>query len=221
MRLTDLLILPVASLWQQKLRTLLTTLGVVFGAFVLAASLSISEGVQETIDRESHRSEISRRIEVFPTWIAMNTPARAGAMKVEGNMTDSRRERIRKSLAQVNRRSSQIRVALTRERLDKLAALPTVRSVVPLVYNNGVASFGARSAGVQVLSARPDDAGCRHRIVAGHFFDAPDQNAVVVSELIAYRLGLVNDADAENLIGKQLRLEFPIRKAKSGPAPIS
>ena len=67
-RLTDLLTLPLAALWQQKVRTLLTTLGVVFGAFVLAASLSIGEGVQETIDRESHRSEISRRIEVFPKW---------------------------------------------------------------------------------------------------------------------------------------------------------
>src|ERR1700722_12370593 len=67
-RLTDLLILPVAALWQQKLRTLLTTLGVVFGAFVLAASLSIGEGVQETIDRESHRNEISRMVQVFPNW---------------------------------------------------------------------------------------------------------------------------------------------------------
>ena len=38
----------------------LTTLGVVFGEFVLAASLSIGEGVQETIDRESHRQDISR-----------------------------------------------------------------------------------------------------------------------------------------------------------------
>ena len=68
MRLTDLLTLPLAALWQQKTRTLLTTLGVVFGAFVLAASLSIGQGVQETIDRETHRSEISRRIDVSPMW---------------------------------------------------------------------------------------------------------------------------------------------------------
>ncbi len=67
-RLIDLLTLPVTALWQQKLRTLLTTLGVVFGAFVLAASLSIGEGVQETIDRESHRQDISRRVQVFPNW---------------------------------------------------------------------------------------------------------------------------------------------------------
>jgi len=42
----DLLRMPLSSLAQQKLRTCLTTLGVVVGAFVLAASLSIDEGVQ-------------------------------------------------------------------------------------------------------------------------------------------------------------------------------
>src|ERR1700722_18504620 len=67
-RPNDLLMLPLAALWQQKLRTMLTTMGVVFGAFVLAASLSIGEGVQQTIDRESHRNEISRMVQVFPNW---------------------------------------------------------------------------------------------------------------------------------------------------------
>ena len=65
---TDLLTLPFAALWQQKMRTMLTTLGVVFGAFVLAASLSIGEGIQETIDRESRRNDISRRVQVYPKW---------------------------------------------------------------------------------------------------------------------------------------------------------
>ena len=54
----DLLRLPLASLGQQKLRTCLTTLGVVFGAFVLAASLSIDEGVQRTIERESNKGDV-------------------------------------------------------------------------------------------------------------------------------------------------------------------
>ena len=55
-------------MWHQKTRTLLTTLGVVFGSFVLAASLSIGQGVQETIERESHRSDYLRRIDVQPEW---------------------------------------------------------------------------------------------------------------------------------------------------------
>ena len=88
--------------------------------------------------------------------------------------------------------------------------------MVPLVYNGGFAVLGKKSEGVQVLSARPDDEACRRRIVTGRFFDAPDQHAVVVSEFLAYRLGLVNDADVEGLIGKPLRLEFRTQKPEPG-----
>jgi putative ABC transport system permease protein len=209
-RLTDLLTLPVLALWQQKLRTLLTTLGVVFGAFVLAASLSIGEGVQETIDRESHRQDMLRRVQVFPNWNPVSTSTDSRDLKVEGNMTDARRERIRKSLAELAQASSRspVLTQLSRERLTKIAALPHVSLLVPLVYNRGFALLGQRSEDVQILSARPDDETCRRRIVAGRFFDAPAERAVVVSEFLAYRLGLVNDADIEGLIGKPLRLEF-------------
>ena len=55
MLVRDILGLPLSALWQQKVCTLLTTLGVVFGGFVLAASLSVGEGVQDTVRRESGR----------------------------------------------------------------------------------------------------------------------------------------------------------------------
>jgi putative ABC transport system permease protein len=217
-RLIDLLTLPVIALWQQKLRTLLTTLGVVFGAFVLAASLSISEGVQETIDRESHRQDISRRVQVFPNWNPPSTKSDSREVKVEGNMTDARRERIRKSLTQLEQRTnrSQVRTEISRDRMNTLAALPHVSRLIPLVYNNGFALLGKKSEGVQLVSARPDDEARQRRIVAGRFFDTPDQRAVVVSEFLAYRLGLVNDADIESVIGKPLRLEFRTQKSEPG-----
>ena len=98
----------------------------------------------------------------------------------------------------------------------QLAALPKVDRLVPTVFNYGFALFGDKSEGVEFVSARPDDEGCRRRIVAGRFFDAPDQHAVVVSEFLAYRLGLVNDADIEGLIGKHLRLEFRTQKSEPG-----
>jgi len=216
-RLTDLLTLPVVAMWQQKRRTMLTTLGVIFGAFVLAASLSIGQGVQKTIDRESRRNDISRMVRVYPKWNPVGEKSDLVAVKVEGKMTDARRARIRKSLAEFKRRSdsSQVRTELSRERLGSLAAIPHVRRLVPVVSNYGYAILGEKSEPVHVLSSRPDDEALRRRIVAGRFFDAPDQRAVVVSESLAYRLGLVNDADVEGLIGKSMRLEF--RTEKSGP----
>ena len=99
MRWIDLLRLPLASLGQQKMRTCLTTLGVVFGAFVLAASLSIDEGVQRTIEREANKGDASRKVTVSPGWRAAETTA-ADDVKVAGRMSPDRRERIRKVLAQ-------------------------------------------------------------------------------------------------------------------------
>lgn len=209
MRWTDLLILPVAALWQQKGRTLLTTLGVVFGAFVLAASLSIGTGVQETIARESRRSNVTRRVEVSPKW----NPAFAkpdADVKVAGAMTEARRERIRKSLAELKQSANpdRVHIALTRRRLDAIAKLPHVESLIPIVYNNGFAVLGDKVENVQIVSARPGDESIRRRIVAGRGFDASAQRAVVISEFLAYRLGMVDDADVDRLIGKPLRLEF-------------
>jgi putative ABC transport system permease protein len=68
MRFADILGLALSALWQQKARTLLTTVGVIFGSFVLAASLSIGQGVQETIDRESRRSTRLRKVDVRSQW---------------------------------------------------------------------------------------------------------------------------------------------------------
>ena len=92
-RWIDLLRFPLASLGQQKLRTCLTTMGVVFGAFVLAASLSINEGVQVTIQREASKGDASRKVTVFQGSRAAETKA-ADDVQVAGRMSPDRRERI-------------------------------------------------------------------------------------------------------------------------------
>jgi putative ABC transport system permease protein len=216
-RLTDLLVLPLAALWQQKLRTILTTLGVVFGAFVLAASLSIGQGVQETIDRESRRNEISRKVDVFPRWNAVDSRAEPD-VQVEGTMKPERRERIRLALAQRERpdRPAMALVGLSRDRLDKLAALPHVARLIPTVRDGGLVMMGAKPEAASFFSARPDNEALRRRIVAGRYFDSPDQRAVILSELLAYRMGLVNDSDVDQSIGKPLRLEIRGRPAARG-----
>ena len=216
MRLTDLLVMPVASLGQQKLRTMLTTLGVIFGAFVLAASLSIGEGVQETIDRESRKNDFSRKVTVFARWNVVDSKAEP-EVTVEGAMTPERRERIRKALAEEKRGANPERILLklSRERLNELARLPHVDRVIPVVNDGGVVLLGNKPEGAGIFSGVPDDEGFRKRIIVGKGFDAPDQRAVLVSELLAYRMGLVNDFDLQQLIGRPLRLE--IRGWKAGP----
>ena len=135
----DLLRLPLAALGQQKLRTCLTTLGVIFGAFVLAASLSIDEGVQQTIERESNKGDIVRKVTVSSRWRAVeNKDKKTNDVKVAGRMSPDRRERIRKVLAQRPRPgdSGPEAVNLTQERLEALARIPHVGRMIPIGFAN-------------------------------------------------------------------------------------
>jgi putative ABC transport system permease protein len=213
----DLLRMPLASLGQQKLRTSLTTLGVVFGAFVLAASLSIDEGVQRTIEREANKGDALRKVTVSRGWRAVETAA-ASDVKVAGRMSPTRRERIRKVLAQRARqsRSDQKSISLTQDRLDELSHIAHVRRVIPLVGSTVVATLGNRPEDASFSSGAGEDPEFRKRVVVGRSFDSDDEKSVLVSEMFAHRIGLIDDADLDQVLGKLLRVE--IRGQDDGPS---
>jgi putative ABC transport system permease protein len=218
-RFADILGLALSSLWQQKVRTALTLLGVVFGGFVLAASLSIGQGVQDTIAREAHRTDLLRRINVQPRWRGTESDLPAAEVQVQGAMSDARRQRLRQALVERKLRFSGRRwphVALTREKLHALAGLDHVEEAVPVLWQNGFAILGGQAQPADVASVRPEDAASRDRLVAGRFFEAPDERAVVVSEFLLYRLGLTTQADADAVVSKKLRLEFHTVQSGAG-----
>ncbi|WP_435022527.1 ABC transporter permease (plasmid) [Tundrisphaera sp. TA3] len=217
MRWIDLIGLPLASLGQQKLRSCLTTLGVVFGAFVLAASLSIGEGVQQTIDRESSKGDIARKVTVSPGWRPAE-PREPGEVKVDGRMAPERRERIRKVLEQRARQggSGREQVSLTPERLEELSRIPHVRQMVPIVGGGVVAILGNRPEEASVSSGAGEDPEFRKRVVVGRAFESDGERSVLLSEMFAHRIGLVDDADLEQVIGRPLRIE--LRARDDGPS---
>jgi putative ABC transport system permease protein len=218
-RWIDLLRLPLASLGQQKVRTCLTTMGVVFGAFVLAASLSIDEGVQQTIERESNKGDVSRKITVSSGWRPVkNKDKKADDVKVAGRMAPDRRERIHKVLAQRARQgdSRQEPINLTPKRLEALSRILHVRRMVPIVGDSVIATLGNRPEEASVSSGAGEDPEFRKRIVVGRPFESDDERSVLLSEMFAYRIGLIDDADLDQVIGKPLRVES--RGREDGPS---
>jgi putative ABC transport system permease protein len=210
MLLRDLMTLPLEALWQQKVRTLLTTLGVVFGAFVLAASLSVGEGVQDTIARESRRRDVLRRITVHPQWGPAEADVSANDVTVAGQMSDDRRERIRSALVEYNARlhATGPRKPLAREALAELAGLDHVEALYPVVRHYGYAVIGDRSENTQAASVRHRDPRIAARLIAGRQFESDGEAAAIVNEFLLYRMGIVGDADLERALGQKLRLEF-------------
>jgi putative ABC transport system permease protein len=210
MRWSDLLRLSLSALWQQKARLLLTTLGVIFGAFVLAISLSVGQGVQRTIEVEASRNTDLRKIDVFPKYAPSDQAKAKEPPKVEGRMSEERRQRLSKALASRQQaRSMHVPgVPLDRERLRQLGELEHVRRVTPLVSFFGFAGLGRPDQSMQFISALPGTPYYRDRVIAGAFFNSEDDNAVVVSELLCYRLGQADDEDLAKVVGKVLHVEL-------------
>jgi len=211
MRWIDLLRLPLTSLGQQKMRSCLTTLGVVFGAFVLAASLSIDEGVQQTIEREANKGDVSRKITGSSGWRPVKKKdEKANPVKVTGRMSPQRRERIRKILVQRARQgdSGQEQVNLTQDRLESLSRIPHIRRMIPIVGGGVVATLGNRPEEASFSSGAGEDPEFRKRVVVGRPFNSEDERSVLLSEMFAHRIGLIDDTDLDQVIGKPLRVEL-------------
>ena len=182
MRFRDILGLAFEALAQQKLRTALTSLGVISGSFVLAASLSLREGVQETILREISRFGDLRRVEVMPGY----GEERAGHQvpQIQGDMSTERRARLQ---AEMQRRfRPQVQpfpsIPLTSARLQQLERLPHVRSLAldSLLIVHAKLAETAKAKPAQLASARADDE-FLNRLIVGRYFSSDDSQEVLVT----------------------------------------
>lgn len=212
MRFADILRLSLSALYQQKARTLLTTLGVLFGTFVLIFSLSLGQGVQETIVREYQRYAGLRQIEVYPKY--ESSPSEK--VEVPGEMSEEKRERLRQQILRQGPRDPERveGVRLTPDQLQRLREIAHVKAVVPSVFLNGRVIFNQKVEQVSMHSALPDHPGLRARIVAGEFLRAADGDAVVVTEYLLYRLGIVDDAAVRRVLGQKLRFDYQTGTSK-------
>src|SRR6476469_3851769 len=107
MRPRDILLAGLSSLRRQKLRTTLTTLGVSIGIATLVASISVGLGVRRIIEDGFKKEHRLREITVYPGFDRGGDELAgipSDALRVEGEMSEERSERIRKRLARQWRR---------------------------------------------------------------------------------------------------------------------
>jgi putative ABC transport system permease protein len=210
MRLGDIFWLSLSALYQQKLRTLLTTLGVLFGSLVLVFSLSMGRGVQETIVHEYSRYAGLRQIEVNPSYESPQDAEAENQIEVKGVMSQAKRQRLRRQirLRRMQEAGRHSQVKLTPELLYRLHEVPHVKSVTPEVDLNGRVILHDKAEEVSAHSSLPDNQRLIDRIVAGEFLSAADKDVAVVTEHLLYRLGIADDAAVQAVLGQKLRLEY-------------
>jgi putative ABC transport system permease protein len=207
MRFVDLLGLSLSALAQQKLRTVLTTLGVVFGTLILVVSLAVRRGVQDTITREHARFHELRLIDVRPGY---RGEVPEDKVQVPGKMSRARHQRLREEKIrrwrQQNRSAPQARI--TPERVKELAGLGHVLSARPLLVQYGRASRGNKAEYASTLGVHFEDGALGARLVAGRLPGPDDRQGVLVTEYLLYQLGAVDEADVPEALDGPLTLRY-------------
>src|SRR5947208_335411 len=160
MRTADLLRLALAALWRHKVRTLLTLSGVVAGTFLLVVSIAIGRGVEEATLRQLRKNDQLRKIMVFPSAQPVEAVIPPGDLIVEGDMSDAKRQRLRRSLVRHWPRRS-LGGAPTRpldeKALDAFRGLAHVESAWPLVQLLCRVSYNGKSSDVMTSAPASEE----------------------------------------------------------------
>jgi putative ABC transport system permease protein len=219
-RAVDVLGLSLSALRQQKVRTVLTLLGVVVGTFTLVLSLSVGRGVDRAIVDLFHETDALRQIHVFLKYEATAEDLPADQRKPRGEMSDAKRARIlqallRNSWGVVGKPRNRLTVAA----LKRLEALDHVVRVEPLVDIDGTAALESKEQAVDATPVLSGTKFFRDRLLAGRLFTPEDGRVAIVHEYLLYRWGLASDQDAAATLGRTFRLEY--RTAPPGKVSLS
>ncbi|HZY87370.1 MAG TPA: FtsX-like permease family protein [Gemmataceae bacterium] len=206
----DLVRLALSALYQQKVRTALTTLGVVIGTFVLILSLSIGQGVQRLAMKEFRRHDQLRTILVWPAYRPQEEDVPPRELEIQGDMSDAKRERLRQAVVRRwrGRPKRDVSHGLTEERLRQLRAIEHVEAVIPFLNRPGKAVLAGHTQEVSTLAVDAGDDRCQDRIVAGANLPAAGGPYALVNEYVLYRWGVADDAAVAAVLGRKLRLEY-------------
>ena len=210
MRKRDLIILGLSSFWKQKLRTILTLLGVIIGCATLTLSLSVGRGVSKAIEEEFRRRDRLRTIEVFPTFdnLAEDISDVPDEIKTFPPEIDTARaKRLQKyTVEEWKRRNDKFTPKpLTPERLDEVRAIDHVVRVEPELNLAGEIAWNNTTVQGNVIGIPLDDAELLARIETRNF-SAPDASEVIVHEYFLWKMGLHSESAMQGAIGTKVRI---------------
>jgi len=196
MRITDYIEQATANLWKKKLRTFLTTTGVVIGIGALVCMFAFGQGIQRNITDQFNKVDILNNIVV-------SAPGR-GARPPSGDPDDPGGEGRRdRSTARADANDPNA-PKLDARFLEEARAIKGVETVFPELRFPAQIRLGQKEQFtlVQVLSA----AICRSGplpLRAGHCYDPNEPNGIMITDSMSRHLGLNEPSES---LGKEIEV---------------
>ncbi len=191
MTMRDLIVISTGNLWRMKLRTFLTTAGVLIAIAAFVSMLSFGAGNQEYIEGEFNKLGLFSTMQVYPK----TNPNRDAAPDTSNAPK------------------------LDRNAIDRLAAIPGVNLVYPfdafaVTARIGDSSFSARA---QALPSAAVKTKLFSRLLAGTAFDSNSSRQAIVSEDFLKHAGITSPDSA---VGCTFVLTARVSTVDSGIARI-
>ncbi len=203
--------LSADGLIRKKGRSSLTALGVIVGVFALTLIISLGEGMANilgsTVSGESNMRQIG-----ISGGMGEELGRDIAAIKIEGEMDDRRRERLRRAAIARTRGGPRIgrrTQALSPGFLRSLTEIEHVETVEPLVLDRYRVEMEEHSSpGSLTLGIDAEQKRMSERVIAGNYFSDPEASEVLIHEYLAYRWGFVTDEQLSQLVGRELELHY-------------
>jgi putative ABC transport system permease protein len=184
MRISDYIEQSFSNLWKKKLRTFLTTFGVIIGIGALVAMISFGKGMQKNITERFEELELFNYITVFSQ--SLDSRGRPTA-------DDEDRTRDEKSQAALNDET----MAVIEELKGVEAVFPELRFPARIKFNEK-----EKFSLIQVLPARVASSklmGLR----LGKSFKTDDENSLIMSDSLLSGFGL---KDFSSVLGQEVEI---------------
>jgi len=189
MRISDYIGQACGNLWKKKLRTFLTTTGVVIGIGALVCMFAFGQGVQRNVTEQFNRLDLFNYINVYARG-GDRGPRRHHDPDEEGWRAEG------SGTADANA------PRLDEESLKEVKKINGVEAAFPELRFPAQIHLGDKEqfSLVQVLSADT----CRPMpLLAGHCYDPNEPNGILVSGSLVRRLGINEPSEA---IGRQIEI---------------
>jgi putative ABC transport system permease protein len=211
-RSLDLLFAGLSSLRRQKLRTALTILGVTIGIATLVASVSVGLGVRRIIEDGFKKQHRLREITVYAGYDRTSDEFAgipSDELRVEGDMSEARRDRLRRRLAREwrMRHTPPAPKPLTPARLREFAGWEHVINVEPSLVENARLVFRGRVLNGDCTGFTGDPGRVANVVEFGRL-PAEGTDEVMVHEFVLYEWGVRSDEEVRACLGQTLRVEF-------------
>ena len=218
MRTRDLLFSGLSPFRRQKLRSTLTVLGVTIGIATLVASVAVGVGVRRIIEDGFKKERRLRVISVYPGFDRSEKDEFVGvpseALRVEGDMSEARRLRIRRRLAGEwhNLHARAVAQPLTPRQIKEFSGWDHVVGVEPDLFETARLAYRGQTVQGE-CSGFVGDTNKLQQLVEFGRVPVAGTNEVMVHEFLLYRWGIRSDADVEAALGKSIRYEFAGQEA--------